>query len=75
MRSEGVECEGMVRGCKGGGAVTGGRMGVEGEGSRGSPPHWCWRRLSAVWLVKTTAAAAKCLPEEREWSGEVSTID
>ena len=59
MRSEDVECEGVVRGWKGGGAVMGGCEGVEGEGSRGSPPHWCWRRLSVVWLVKTTVTTAK----------------
>ena len=39
MRSEGVECEGVVRGWRGGGAVTGVHEGVEGEGSRGSPSH------------------------------------
>ena len=59
MRSEGVECEGAVRGWRGGRAVMGGREGVEGEGSRGSPPHWGWCRLSAVWLMKMTTTTAK----------------
>ena len=38
MRSEGVECEGVVRGWWGGGAVTGGGEGVEGGGEQRLSP-------------------------------------